>query len=438
MMKVKKMISLAISLILVLTMLGACSAPANTAGTATDDGKKGGSTSGQVELTFWYFAATGYDELAKQYEQKNPNVKIKVQKMEYNALHDGLFTAISSGAGAPDVVMIDTIQVERYRNAQDKFYNLYDYGAKEVKSKYLDWKWAYSESADKKFLFGLPTDIGPTVLYYRPDLFEKAGLPSKPDDVKAALNTWDKFADAGRKYTAATGKPFADAVEPIYNAIRDQGDKLYFEQDGKFIGDVNPQNKKAFDYAAKGLKEGWIGKTKSITTEWSAALGKDEFAAVIGPGWMIGYLKGNAPDSKGKFRVTNMPERAGNNGGSAFVLPKQGKHAKESYAFSEWMLAPEQQLKSFKDYGLFPSAVTVYDLADFLSYKEPYFSGQEIAPVFKEAANTVKPNWFGTLYKDSEKQYSNGLRSLTADKNLDPEKLWADANKAIKDIISRQ
>src|SRR5690606_20479234 len=81
-------------------------------------------------------------------EQKNPNIKIKVKSSETADHHDALFTSLSAGSGAPDIAMLEIDQFDRFKVAQDRFANLYDLGANDVKDQYLDWKWEVGENAD--------------------------------------------------------------------------------------------------------------------------------------------------------------------------------------------------------------------------------------------------------------------------------------------------
>lgn len=92
--------------------------------------------------------------------------------------------------------------------------------------------------------------------YYRTDLAEKAGLPTDPEGFSQAIDTWDKFAEVAKQFKEKTGKPFADLTDLVYNGIRDQSDgEIYFSKaDGTFIGDKNPQVKKAYDFTVLKIR----------------------------------------------------------------------------------------------------------------------------------------------------------------------------------------
>ena len=156
-----------------LKTIGLSAALALTLAACNDkESSESGSSDDPVTLNFWTFGATNYEDLAKEYEKENPNVKIKVRAAETAEHHDALFTALSAGSGAPDITMLEIDQLDRFKAAQDRFENLYDLGAKDIEDEYLDWKWKTGENESGDFLIGLPTDIGPKALYYRVDLFE--------------------------------------------------------------------------------------------------------------------------------------------------------------------------------------------------------------------------------------------------------------------------
>jgi len=131
------------------------------------DGESG-SSDGKLTLDMWIFGTTGYDELAKVYMEENPDIEINVQTTEMGDHHNNLFTSLSAGSGAPDIAMVEVAEIERYRDAKDRFTNLYDLGAGDLQESYLDWVWDVGQSEDGEFMYGLPTDIGPTAMFYRP------------------------------------------------------------------------------------------------------------------------------------------------------------------------------------------------------------------------------------------------------------------------------
>ncbi|WP_261381187.1 hypothetical protein [Paenibacillus cremeus] len=149
-------------------------------------------------------------------------------------------------------------------------------------------------------------------MYYRTDLLDQAGIPSKPEDFAKEIATWDKFAQTAVKYKQKTGKPFVDMPDLVFNGVRDQGNDIYYNDKDEFIGDKNAQVKKAYDFTVKGIKDGWVGKNALWTPEWAKDTNSGGFAVMLAPAWMNGVIKGNAKDTAGKWMITQMPEGAGN------------------------------------------------------------------------------------------------------------------------------
>ncbi|WP_078578708.1 extracellular solute-binding protein [Salipaludibacillus agaradhaerens] len=393
-----------------------------------------GSEDADVELVFWEFGNTGYDVLIEEYVEENPHVTINLQNSDMNDLHDNLFTSISAGTGAPDISMVEEAQIGRYLNAQESFINLYDHDADNVEGEFLDWVWRGAQSGDGDFQFGLPTDIGPTVMFYRTDVFEEAGFDSSPEAVSELVATWDDFRDVAEQINEDTGKLMTDSGELVFNARRDQATQQYFNTDGELIVDEHDQMREAFDYTADLLNDGLVGDIPLWTPEWHSGMASGEYATMLAPAWMQGVIKDNEPE-EGVWSITTLPEGAGNWGGSYLTIPAETEHAEEAYAFIEWLTAPEQQLKAFLGYGLFPSTPAVYDMPEFLEYEDDYFGGIATAQVFGEAAQAVEPVFKGRQYYPVDDEFKQAIDDVAG--GVDPEEAWQEALDRTERILAR-
>lgn len=431
----KKLAAFGVSSLLALT-LAACSGNDEEASGEKSNDSSGGKE--EITLDFWTFGATGYEDLAKEYEKENPNVKIKVKSSETADHHDALFTALSAGSGAPDIAMLELDQFDRFKVAQDRFVNLYDHGAKDVQGEYLDWKWQYGENADGDFLFGLPTDIGPKALYYRTDVFEKAGLPTEPEEVEALITSPESFEQAGLQVKEKTGLFFIDSIEMAFRAYLDAADPAFLTPDNELLLGDDSAAKKAYDYAVHLNDLGIVGKFTMWEPEWANAVNKGEFGAELGAGWLKGWMEGNAPEAVGKWRVANLPQEFNANWGGSYIgVPNETKHPQEAYDFIEWLVSAEQQLKSFQSHGLFPSAKAVYDMDEFKNSGDEFFGGQATAPVFAEAAQNINSIAYkGEKYFPIYNEVLNALKNVQ-NNGTDPEKEWKDAVKRAEDLLKR-
>ncbi|WP_226582715.1 ABC transporter substrate-binding protein [Halobacillus litoralis] len=417
---------LAILLLSLTTFLFACGGEEESA-----------SGDGEVTLDFWVFGATNYEDLAKEYEKENPGVKINIKNSELGDHHDSLFTSISAGTGAPDLTMIEVDQLDRYREAQDRFVNLYDLGAEEVQDQYLDWKWKMAENGEGDFLFGLPTDIGPKAMYFNTDVFEEAGLPTDPDEVSDMITNPDQFAEAATTVLKETDKPMVDSMEMAFRANMDALQVSYFNRDGELL--INQEDngvKEAYDYAVELNDKGVVGSYEMWTPEWANALNKGDFGVEMAPAWLKGYMTENAPEGEGKWKVTTLPtDFTGNWGGSYVAIPSETKHSEEAYEFAKWLLSPENQLESFVQSGLFPSTPETYEMDEFVNNSDEYFGGQNTAAYFAEAAQNIPEVYKGPKYVTVNNEVLTALRNVQ--EGADPEEEWDAAVTRIEGLLQR-
>jgi cellobiose transport system substrate-binding protein len=390
----------------------------------------------KVTLDFWVFGSTGYQALIDEYQKQNPNVTIKLNEGEMGDMHNNLFTSISAGSGAPDIAMIEVSQLEKFKVASDRFYNLNEYGAEEIAGNYLEWKWQSAQSVDGDFQIGLPTDIGPTAMFFRTDVIEAAGLPTDPEALAAELSTWEDYYNVAKVIKEKTGKPIADSPELVFNAIRDQQPQQYFNEKDELI--IEDTMKEAYEFTTKMIQDGLIGKNGLWTPEWGSAMGDGSYATMPGaPAWMMGVVKGNAPDASGKWSLTSIPEGAGNWGGSFLTIPAESENPQAAYDFISWLTSPESQLKSFTEMGLFPSTPDVYENEDFLATTDEYFSGQPTAKIFAEAAKNVTPVYMGKNYAIVNAELITALTNV-ATAGADPQAEWDAAVERIEQQLERQ
>ncbi|OXM13349.1 ABC transporter substrate-binding protein [Paenibacillus herberti] len=146
-------------------------------------------------LTLWYWNRALDENLIQSVQKQFPNIRINAQKIGGD-FKSKLKTTLAAGTGGPDIIAMNDWVAEMFPNS-DRFYDLYELGAKEIEPDFLDWKWQLGVAPDGKMI-ALPIDTGPTALFYRADLFQQAGLPSEPDEVHAAMVTWEDYFAAGK------------------------------------------------------------------------------------------------------------------------------------------------------------------------------------------------------------------------------------------------
>jgi cellobiose transport system substrate-binding protein len=379
-----------------------------------------------VELTIWLWPGTGLETFIQQYAKENPGIKVHVQTAQFEDVHNNLQTAFAAGIGAPDISIIEVSFIDRFKTFPDYFYNLAKFGAGKLEGSFLDWKWQQALSLDGQFILGLPTDIGPLAMIYHKELFRKADLPTDREQVAQQLATWDDLLEAGVQVREKTGKAMFDNLSILYRSIISQAERKYFDKAGRLIVDTNPSVDKAWNYAVKAAQLNLTARIPSYVPEWGQGVSNGEFAVMLSPAWMMGFIKSSAPDAAGNWDITYLPGGSGNWGGSFLTIPGESKHPEEAYKLIQWLTAPEQQLKNFYNNGNFPSTPDVYDNPLISGKQDEYFSGAYAGKIYSEAAKNVKPVYEGAHAHFVSAMIDEALLKLEKNTTT-PEQAWNEA-----------
>ncbi len=226
--------------------------------------------------------------------------------------------------------------------------------------------------------------------------------------------------------------------EMVYNARRDQASQTYFNEQEELIIENNPEIRQAYDYTVQLIQDGVVASYGAWTPEWGAAMNNGDFAVLLSPAWMKGVIMSNAPDAAGKWAIADMPEGAGNWGGSFLTIPKQSKNAEEAYKFIAWLTLPENQLRSFKEYGLFPAIPELYVKEEFVNevVDPDYFVGNVTNEVYTRAAERVVPKYLGIYFSTVQDEILDALRNVLLNQS-DSDREWKEAIDRVKSQLGR-
>ncbi|MET9627345.1 extracellular solute-binding protein [Lentzea sp. NPDC006480] len=391
---------------------------------------------GKVELSLGLFSDFGYDKLIEEYQAAHPNIKIEQRKVKMEQHNTQLATQLAGGRGAADIVALEEGVVSQFRASKDKFVNLADYGAKDLKDQWAGWKWNQGTADNGEFVLGLGTDMGSLGLCYRRDLFEAAGLPTDREAVAKLWPTWADYAKTADQFTAKTPNvKFVDTGRNVYKAILDQTEEGYFKKDDSYFADKNPAVKTAFDTAAALGTKQQTGALEPFSQDWNVALKQGSFATTTCPAWAMALIKAGAGDgAAGKWDVTTAPGGGGNWGGSFLAIPKQGKHPKEAYELAKWLTSPEQQKRIFKETGNLPSQPKVYKDSEVTATVNEYFNKAPVGQIFGNSAESLKPTYRGTKDSKVTPIFNSALQRVEQGKQPTAD-AWTQALKEAQDAV---
>jgi cellobiose transport system substrate-binding protein len=393
-----------------------------------------GGSQATVTLRVGLFGDFGYQDLYKKYEKTHPNIDIKEDVQSYPDHHSNLAKHLAVGSGADDIESVEVGFIAQFKSQPNLFVNLNRLGAKKLQKQWLAWKWRQSVASNGAQI-GLGTDVGSLAICYRRDLFKKAGLPTSRAAVSKLWPTWQQYVATGKRFEkhGPRGVSFFDSGSNVFNAIIGQLNPAYYNAKGKVVVGSNPKVKAAWKLTMQAIQARESAGLAAFSNDWNTGYKKGTFATVTCPAWMMGYIQGQAPKTKGKWDIAAVPGGGGNWGGSFLTVPKQGSHTKEAYDLAKYLTSPASEAFIFKQTGNLPSQPKLLKSKAVLGFKNPFFSNAPVGKIFGTSALKLKPQILGPHQGDIQTAVSNAIQRVEQRKQS-PAKSWKQFLKDVKAV----
>jgi multiple sugar transport system substrate-binding protein len=327
-----------------------------------------------------------------------------------------LVTAMAQGTYIYDGFRAQFLDLEQLKATK----NLLDIGSLLDLSTNLPGEWsdwvlsavAGIDGTPGKNFYAVPEDLGPTVMYYRKDIFDQYGVTSAP-------TTWDEFAAAASKVYEGSGKKvyianfspndlanFADAtiwnmggltVQPVLG----QADtyKVYFN---------SPQTVKILEYWGDLITKGSVSCVTAFTEQWDRLLSGDAIASVpIGAAWFGPNLLAHTnPQQSGKWRLAPIPQwNQGDNvhglhGGSVIGVTQVSPHPEAAALFALWCCVNPVGVRMGWEQAAYSADLRLLKTLPFWNdtYRD-YFGGQNIQDYLVPGIPPVDPKHHFTRFE---------------------------------------
>ncbi|TPQ17817.1 ABC transporter substrate-binding protein [Streptomyces sporangiiformans] len=395
------------------------------------DSDSGGTKNGK-NLTLWYWGGGLSDKVVADAKKHFTDVTLKSSVIG-GTFKQKLLTTMNGGSFVPDITGIKGEDIASFLPNANRFIDLNTLGADKIASQYLDWKLKQGQTQDGKQI-GFPIDIGPTAMFYREDMFAKAGLPTDPAKVAEEISTWEDYFAIGAEIEKAYPKSFLiNNAGVIFDMAIGQQGKRMVDEDNKFIGDQD-HVRKAWDLAVRPYELGVDAKINDESLK--AAVADGTLATYLGAAWAALDIKDMGPNTKGKWRVAPLPGGPSNQGGSFLALPKECRNPEVAFEIIKWLLSPENEGRGFTDAALFPACPAAYELPA-LTGGDAFFGGQKTIEVFGPAAEKVPAFYEAPTNAAVTVPYYNELTNIEA-KGKKPDDAWKDAVSQAKSIAKQQ
>jgi multiple sugar transport system substrate-binding protein len=341
-------------------------------------------------LTVWdyYGSATPIKPAIAAFHKAYPNVHVNYQAYDYDTIAQKFPVAVSSGS-PPDVATIDMTLLPTYA-ANGTLSDLSALSGGKVNGEPIGR--VYPRSALDAMTFdghyvSMLYDFDAYALYYRADLLARKHLP--------VPHSWSQLRSVARQLAEPPDRSRFQVLPDTFHFAQ-----MLFQQSGRIL---TPDDRKAaFDdeagVSALGMMKGFLDDHSGVY--WGADQGdssgiegvKDGRIAMFENGpYVMGILKQSAPEQRGKWRVAPAPvgrQPGSYLGGTGLVIPANANHKEAAWAFTQFLLRPDQQIGVYKYAGAAPATAAALASPE-LTKPDPYFGGQAPFTVFRQAMNTA-------------------------------------------------
>ncbi len=359
-----------------------------------------------ITVWSWNIAASALKSTVEGFNKKYPDIKVEVQDIGNPQVFDKMLAACAAGGdGLPDIMSIENHKASIFWNRfPDCLTDLTKLGYKdELKKQFPDFKRAELEVGDAAY--AMPWDSGPVTMFYRRDMYQKAGVDP------ATIKTWDDFIAAGKKISAAnpgvimTQADLNGDTEWFRMLANEQGCG-YFSNDSQSITVNQPGCVKALD-KVKEIKDAGLMSAANWNEKIQANTASKVASQLYG-GWYEGTVRSTSPDLAGKWGVYPMPSmtadgpHAANLGGSSLAIASGSKHKEAAWKFLEYTLGTnEGQVTMLKSFGLVPSLLTAVQ-DSFVNQPQPYWGGQKVWADILATLPKIRPSPGTQYFSDAD------------------------------------
>lgn len=321
--------------------------------------------------------------------ETHPGVEVQVVGgLGYGDYHPALNNRLNSGT-AEDVISLGNDVIVEYALGEF-FENLAAAPYNMDTTMFVQSQVANATSPDGRTI-AVPNDAGPTMMYYRTDLFEAAGL-----DITEVTASWENYIAAGqtlKEQGVYLSSGPGEVASTVWSTNLPEGEGVFFDAEGNVLVG-NERFMRGFTLG-KQIRDAGIDVQSEIpgwTPEWFEAFGDGKIASIITGSWFETTLKTQAdPEGSGRWAVAIPPENSTYiNGGAYYGINAASPNKELAWELIQYLTDREAQIAIFKQSGNFPANMTVLDDPAF-SEPQAYFGGQAIYEVYREAASSQNP-----------------------------------------------
>ncbi|WP_164508164.1 ABC transporter substrate-binding protein [Lapidilactobacillus wuchangensis] len=238
-------------------------------------------------------------------------------------------------------------------------------------------------------LFGVPQDLGMVTMFYRHDIFEKAGIDA------AKIKDWDELIAAGKIIKRKTGKSLlaldANGETSLVTIIMQQQNVPLIDKKGN-VNMTGTATKNAIKIVDKLKKSGTVSYYSSDKDRYPMF---QDSAVIIEGTWLAGNMTVNYPKQSGLWRMRTIVGYSADdqgknpvNGGSSWYVGANSKNKTAALQLLKFAITDKASQADLLARGSAAATKSTYDSkAGKAEY--PFFGNQKIFDVIKQAGNNA-------------------------------------------------
>ncbi len=308
-----------------------------------------------ITLVFWAMGVEGeyVSTLIKEFERKNPEIKVVIQQIPWTAAQEKLITAYASNM-LPDIFQLGNTWIPQFKSLL-ALENLDGYiKSSSVINSNNYFRGIWETNIIDSSVYGIPWYVDTRVLFYRSDILRKAGFNEPP-------KTWNELYTISKKVKKVLD---ANYKYPIYISINDWSPYIIFGMQNRasilknnncYGNFSSPEFKEAFDYLLRYHREKLSPIGISQVTNIYQAF-HDEYIAMFFSGpWSIKEIKRWMVDSLSNcWSIAPMPAKGDKYpglslaGGSSLVINRKSNYKSAAWRLIEFLSLKDSQIKFYE------------------------------------------------------------------------------------------
>lgn len=343
----------------------------------------------ETELTFWAFGREGevVQQLVRDFEAQTPGVRVRVQQIPWLAAHEKLLTGFV-GEMTPDVAQLGNTWIAEFvtLRALASLDSLVALPGGIEERAFFPGIWA--TNVMDGHVYGIPWYVDTRLLFYRKDLFERAGIREPPAD-------WDEWYRAMRLVRDSADAQYGIFLplsewNPLVIMGMQAGSPLLTE--GGLRGVFSePEFRKAFEFYARIFADSLAPSAgqQQIANPYQE-FERGTFAMYITGPWQLGEFANRiSPAMQEAWATAPLPGPTGDSsgvsmaGGSSLVLFDASPHKEAAWRLITFLSRPEQQARFYAISGNLPPT--------YEAWRDSTLAGNERAAAFRTQLDRLRP-----------------------------------------------